>query len=419
MAASSWRFPLQTGEGAVRALWWSAVLWLPGFVLFVVLYFYALSAEWLFGLLILPGLLVMGFAQRNLRRARRMQPSDLELEPDRLRIRGGPHDGFDIPFSKLERVFVRRATTVLPQFFDLLPKSGDDDGDDANDLHVLFLQKKTLDLKAIAMTRAPGELASFEELAATLQSVVQPKPEADGAPLPQQVLRCPSCQGPVAPSADAEVSCAWCGQRLSVPASLQEKVRAAAVVASHSHDAVKTVLDQPSAPSLDKTFKYLTRALMAAWGFGGVCILAAELNERSLLQAVGFISVFVFGAVTGGFSLFRYLLVDRQALRVLTLQFAALGSEKAGTPRSCRQCRGPLVAQTDQLVVSCVYCNAPNLMGVDLRGQAAVVGEEARSLEQVLEQRTSRRKTWRAVAMLGVGLIVVGVGTLGWAIFGR
>lgn len=418
MAAPTWRFPLQTGEGAVRALWWSAVLWLPGFVLFVVLWFASFSAEWLFTLLILPGLLVMGFAQRNLRRARRMQPSDLELEPDRLRIRGGPHDGFDIPFSKLERVFVRRATTVLPQFFDLLPR-GDDERDEANDLHVLFLQKKTLELKAIAMTRAPGELASFEELAATLQSVVQPRPEPDGVALPQQVLRCPSCRGPVAPSADAEVSCAWCGQRLSMPVSLQEKVRAAAVVASHSHEAVKAVLEQPSAPSLDRTFRNVTRALMAAWGVGGVSILVSELNGRSLLSSVGFSSVFVFGAVTGGFSIFRYLLVDRQALRVLTLQLAALGSEKDGTPRSCRQCRGPLVAAADQLVVSCVYCDAPNVMGVDLRGRAAVVGEEARSLEQVLEQRTSRRKAWRAVAMLGAVLIVAGVGTLGWAILGR
>lgn len=418
MAAPTWRFPLQTGEGAVRALWWSAVLWLPGFVLFVVLWFVSFSAEWLFTLLILPGLLVMGFAQRNLRRARRMQPSDLELEPDRLRIRGGPHDGFDIPFSKLERVFVRRATTVLPHFFDLLPR-GDDERDEANDLHVLFLQKKTLELKAIAMTRAPGELASFEELAATLQSVVQPRPEPDGVALPQQVLRCPSCRGPVAPSADAEVSCAWCSQRLSMPVSLQEKVRAAAVVASHSHEAVKAVLDQPSALSLDKTFRNVTRALMAAWGVGGVGILVSELNGRSLLSSVGVSSIFVFGAVTGGFSIFRYLLVDRQALRVLTLQLAALGSEKDGTPRSCRQCRGPLVAAADQLVVSCVYCDAPNVMGVDLRGRAAVVGEEARSLEQVLEQRTSRRKAWRAVAMLGAVLIVAGVGTLGWAIFGR
>lgn len=418
MAAPTWRFPLQTGEGAVRALWWSAVLWLPGFVLFVVLWFASFSAEWLFTLLILPGLLVMGFAQRNLRRARRMQPSDLELEPDRLRIRGGPHDGFDIPFSKLERVFVRRATTVLPQFFDLLPR-GDDERDEANDLHVLFLQKKTLELKAIAMTRAPGELASFEELAATLQGMVQPKPETEGAPLPQQVLRCPSCRGPVAPSADAEVSCAWCSQQLSMPVSLQEKVRAAAVVASHSHEAVKAVLEQPSARSLDRTFRNVTRALMAAWGVGGVSILVSELNGRSLLSSVGFSSVFVFGAVTGGFSIFRYLLVDRQALRVLTLQLAALGSEKDGTPRSCRQCRGPLVAAADQLVVSCVYCDAPNVMGVDLRGRAAVVGEEARSLEQVLEQRTSRRKAWRAVAMLGAVLIVAGVGTLGWAILGR
>lgn len=58
-------------------------------------------------------------------------------------------------------------------------------------------------------------------------------------------------------------------------------------------------------------------------------------------------------------------------------------------------------------------------MGIDLRGRAAVVGEEARSLEQVLEQRTSRRKAWRMVAMLGAVLIVAGVGTLGWAIFGR
>lgn len=418
MAAPVWRFPLQTGEGAVRALWWSALLWLPGFVLFVVLYYVSLSAELLFVLLILPGLLVMGFAQRNLKRARAMQPSDLEVEADRLRIRGGPHDGFDIPFSKLERVFVRRATRRLPGFFDLLPTGRDELHDKAEDLHVLFLQRKTLDLKPIAMTRAPGELASFEELAATLQSVLQPKPEAEPAPLPQQVLRCPACRGPVAPAAEPEVPCAWCGQRLSVPDTLREKVRAAAVVASHAVGAVKAVLDQPSAPSLDRTFKNVTRALMAAWVVGGAGILAAELNGRSLGEALSFSSVFVFGAVTGGFALFRYLLVDRQALRVLTMHFAALGSEKEGTPRTCRQCRGPLSATTDQLVVNCVFCEAPNLLGVDLRTRASAIVEESRSLSQVLEQRAARRRSWRAVAMLGVALVVSGVGTLVWAVFG-
>lgn len=417
MALPTWRFPLQTGEGAVRALWWSALLWLPGFVLFVVLYYVSLSAELFFILLILPGLLVMGFAQRNLNRARMMQPSDLEVEGDRLRIRGGLHDGFDAPFSKLERVFVRRATRRLPGFFDLMPGSSDDTHDEADDLHVLYLQKKTLDLKAIAMTRAPGELASFEELAATLQSVLQPKPEAE-APLPQQVLRCPSCRGPVAPAAEPEVPCSWCGQRLSVPDTLREKVRAATVVASHSVAAVKAVLDQPSALRLDRTFKNVTRALMAAWVVGGAGILAAELNGRSLGQALSFSSVFVFGAVTGGFALFRYVLVDRQALRVLTMHFAALGSEKQGTPRICRQCRGPLSATDDQLVVNCVFCDAPNLMGVDLRTRASVVVEESRSLNQVLEQRAARRRSWRAVAMLGVALVVSGVGTLVWAVFG-
>jgi len=391
VAAPSWRFPLQTGEGAVRTLWWSALLWLPGFVLFVVMYFLSFSTEWLFTLLVLPGLLVMGFAQRNLKRARVMQPSDLEVEPDRLRIRGGPHDGFDLPFSKLERVFVRRATAVLPSFFDLLPQRGDD-ADEATDLHVLFLQKKTVDLKAIAMTRAPGELASFDELTATLQNVLQPKPEPEAVHLPQQVLRCPSCRGPVAPSAEAEVPCAWCGQRLSVPSSLREKVRASSVVASHSHEAVKAVLDQPSALRLDRTFRHVTRALMAAWGIGGVAILAAELKGRSLGQAVGFISLFVFGA--------------------------ALGSEKPGTPRSCRQCRGPLVSAADQLVVRCVFCDAPNLMGIDLRGRAAAVGEESRSLQQVLEQRASKRQAWRAVAILGVALVVSGIAALIWAVSG-
>lgn len=417
MNVSPWRFPLQTGEGAVRALWLSALLWLPGTILAVVLYFVAARAELLFTLIFLPGLIAFGFWRLNLSRAREMRPSDLELSPSMLRVRGGAHDAFDIPLAKVTDVVVRRATRLLPAIWQLIFFSRDD-RDDAEDLHVLMIQKPDGSLVRLAMTRAPAELASFEELAATIRAATTPPPPV-AHELPPQVLRCPSCQGPVAPSTDEALACPWCTQRLSTTSELREKVKAAEIVASHSFEAVRAVLEQPPAASLAPTFKWLTIVLMSVWGVGYVGLLVGMWNGVAFRTATALVSLFVFGTVTAGFAFFRALLNDRQALRVLTMHFAAVGPEKQGAPRTCRQCHGPLADAGTAAMVTCVWCSAPNLLGADLRLEASAVGEERRSLEQVLAARQARRTSWRLVAALGALCLVGGVGAFVWALLDR
>lgn len=401
----------------MRALWISALLWLPGITLFLVLYFAATQIELLFGLIVLPGIVAIGFWRLNLRRAHAMRPSDLELSPERLRVRGGANDAFTVPLAKVTNVFVRRATNLVPSFWQLLPLSREDD-DDAHDLHALFLERQTGDLVRLAITRAPAEATSFEELAATIRAAINPTPPAPRE-LPPQVLRCPSCQGPVAPSTLEEIACGWCGQRLTTTSALREKVKSAEVVAAHSLEAVRAVLNQPPAAALAPTFRRLTIVLMSVWGVGLLGLIIGVWKGLAFGTATGLISLFVFGTVTGGFSFFRALLTDRQALRVLTMHFAAHGPEKQGAPRSCRQCHGPLTDGGSAAMVSCVWCDAPNLLGADLRVEASAVNEERRSLEQVLAARQARRSSWRLVAGLGVLLTVGGAASFMWVILGN
>lgn len=382
----------------MRALWVSALLWVPCIVLFLLLYATATIAAFLFGFIIAPGVLALGVWRLTLRRARAMRPSDVELSAEALHVRGGPADGLTLRYVELERVFVRRATGWVPRFWSLTPLARDED-DDARDLHVLFVELSSGALVRLAATRAPTELASLEQLAGTLEAAIATAPAAP-QPLPPDVLRCPSCRGPVAPSSKAVLTCPWCQAQLETSPSLREKVQAAELVASHSLDGVRAVLEQPRAESLAHRFRWLTVALMSGWVLGLVGVFVASLRGRELSESVALVSLFVLGTVTGGFSLFRALLVDRQALRVLTMHFAARPPVKPGTPHACRSCRGPLPESAGP-VAQCVWCGAPNLLGADVRVDASRVLEERRSLEAVLEGRRARRLRWRAVAGLG------------------
>ncbi|HTM21407.1 MAG TPA: hypothetical protein VL172_12890, partial [Kofleriaceae bacterium] len=71
---------------------------------------------------------------------------------------------------------------------------------------------------------------------------------------------------------------------------------------------------------------------------------------------------------------------------------------------SCRSCGGPLpAAAEDRLVVACVYCGSDNLLGLDLRRQAA----RARSQERSVRAAT-RRRWWARLRLLIVVPLAAG-----------
>jgi hypothetical protein len=59
------------------------------------------------------------------------------------------------------------------------------------------------------------------------------------------------------------------------------------------------------------------------------------------------------------------------------------------------------------VLVRCIYCDADNILGIDLRRRAATVRKDARSLEKALARRGSERARWRGVTAGSVVLLAL------------
>ncbi len=114
--------------------------------------------------------------------------------------------------------------------------------------------------------------------------------------------------------------------------------------------------------------------------------------------------LFVFASIGGLFALIRGRLVDRQALRMLTLGFRAHPGSR-GKQLVCRDCGAPLPQGDPQSLVACTYCRAANILSVDLSERASAVREENLSLEVALSRRTRERARYRGYAWVGAVLI--------------
>ncbi|HVY49814.1 MAG TPA: hypothetical protein VHB21_28160, partial [Minicystis sp.] len=58
------------------------------------------------------------------------------------------------------------------------------------------------------------------------------------------------------------------------------------------------------------------------------------------------------------------------------------------------------------VLVRCAYCDADNILGVDLRRDAERAGREATSLADALKKRQVERALWSALAVVAVALLV-------------
>ncbi len=95
---------------------------------------------------------------------------------------------------------------------------------------------------------------------------------------------------------------------------------------------------------------------------------------------------------------------DRIAVRHLALHASARRPLSAGDPYGCRNCGAPLEPKgpAEGIVVRCVYCDADNVLGLDLRPQARDAEPERRAIERALERRgDERRAGWWRIAAAG------------------
>jgi hypothetical protein len=408
------RLPLQIGTSALYSLARGSAFAVPGIILFAfgaaVLWEIAdaLSGDaggYIVVALLGPGFVTCGFAYKHLRRARRERPSDLVITPQGATIRGGPHDRFEIAWAAIDQVRI----DTPPK-----PGKGSSDADDS-DLRVLVVRVKGKELQ-LASAERPAEQQSLRELQATLiaasSAPVDHAKEVAPANRVDQ-LACAECGAALAPVDAAETKCPYCDHITPVADAIRQQVRDSAALASRPDAQIAKLLDQPRAGSVGAMYLVAALFMLVAWPLA-VFMMVFEAASHTLTPVRGsFLIGFVLACIAGFYALIRTRLVDRQALRLVAVDFAALEPAKPGEPYRCQRCVAPLPdAPPSRSVVRCVYCRTDNVLGLFIGRRASAAREESASLADALAIRRRERRRWRGVSVVALGLL----GVAWWAL---
>lgn len=443
-APSGVRIPLQLGNSAVLGRLRASALFLPSLVL---LFAWIVIPGWLGGafgdivgtLGMVPGLAVgvvaivgMAFAMEGAEDARRQAPSDLVLGGAGVTVEGGPHDGVRIPWSELgtavvaknernEAGAVLRFLAAILRFLRLSALARRLHAD----AHELRVGKRVL-----GSAVAAAEIDSLRLLAQTLVALAEQRTAGtDEAPAPTSpdVISCAACGGAAVPADAAEVTCRFCGAAVSMPGELRERLRAHAQVkgAARLERAIARLLDQPGATIAGKWMARGVAIMRLGWPLGLVVLATLSilhaLEEDALprivlsepatspflhdLALAGAVAFVCFAGIAVGLDAY---FANRRALRLVTLDFGASPPPRAGAGWGCRVCAGPL-PDGDRILVRCVYCDAENVLGIDLRVQGRRKEAQAKSVGEALHHR--RRARIRLAIVLV--LLAAGAGALG------
>ena len=194
----------------------------------------------------------------------------------------------------------------------------------------------------------------------------------------------------MAPDDKPVAACRYCNHQVPIPEDIQERVRAARQVTASKQVTEKLILgllQQPGAGRTNTLLFVLGVPMMLVWplafGIGAVRGLLNTIEPVDFL----FLALFPLAVILALFTFLRAKLTDRQALRLLTLNFGAHEPARAGDPYTCRRCSAPLPDAEGKVVVGCAFCGADNVLGLDLRREAKPSTEEAQGLESALAQR--------------------------------
>ena len=181
-----------------------------------------------------------------------------------------------------------------------------------------------------------------------------------------------------------------------------------------SQKLVEKLVNQPGA--LRTSFFVFLAAIPSLLAWPAAILFGGFLYALCFLRVTnGFLlAIAATGIIAALYYLVRGQLTDRQALRLLTMGFAARAPGAEGGAHHCRSCNGPLVEPPGQVLVRCAYCGAENVLGLDVRGDANKTQEQVQSLDEALFRRGIERTRWRysafaAIAMLAIVAILVRV----------
>ena len=425
------RLPLQIGTSSLWSLARAAATLLPSLALFPIGLLVmtgggSSSAKAGIGCMIL-GALLCGFSIAHLRRVFKNRPSDVVLGEAGLRILGGPHHGVALAWDAIDRhscIVLELTESRLTLLGILRSLATRDDEMGFSDVPVKKLQIGLTNGEEmfIAEAERPIEMESLHALHDSIRHGSWGASD-DGAapaavarkPSSVSVLVCGQCGATVQPDDKPIASCRYCHTQVAVPNDVQERVRAARQVSSSQQVSEKLVVGLLKQPGADRTNRLLVLfgiPMMLSWPLAAAIGAVRGLFDK--VEAVDFLwlGVFPLATILALFLVLRAQLTDRQALRLLTLEFGARKPARSGDPYTCRSCDGPLPEEGAHVVVKCAYCGAENVLGLDLRRAAKPATEQARGLEDALAQRRSERRLWTALTGVAGVLLLVGVGSL-------
>jgi hypothetical protein len=431
------RLPLQIGTSSLWSLARCSATLLPGLGLLPVGLLVMASGSGGsnvkagLGVMVIAVLLTI-FSVMHIRLSIRNRPSDVLLTKDGIQIEGGPYGGRRYTWAELNEfpsnLFDTEESriTILGILRSLATRDGEMG---MSDIRVLKLQLRLANGEEMIVAEAerPIEQDSLRALHDSLRSgnwrgdkQKDPRQGAMQARAKQQqqgihVLTCQQCGAAVAPDDKPSATCRFCRFQMAVPHETQERVRAARQVSGARAVTEKLIvglLQQPGADRTNKLLLFFGIPMMLVWP------LAFAIGAvRGLLRDIEFIDflwlgLFPLATILALFFVLRAQLADRQALRLLTLNFGAKEPARPGDPYTCRSCDAPLPDSPGNVVVKCAYCAADNILGLDLRREAAPATEEAKGLEDAVAQRSQERFLWRALTGVAGVLLLLGVGSL-------
>jgi Tol biopolymer transport system component len=387
------RLPLQIGTTSLWGMTRGALLLVPGILVAPVGLVLGATIAWVggeeisFGIgatLAIAPLVFIAFAVAQLGAMIRARASDVVLDAEGVHIDGGVHGGTRVPWAELapERCTLEHEAEA--------------------ELTKLVVARADGTRLVLAEAEAPEERESLAALHASLHAGAWPSQAGakaqDMAPDGAEIVRCPGCGVAVVPDVEPTVKCHRCETAVELPPDVRAKVRAEqrgkqarGAIAS----LVTRLVEQPGATRINLTFVLGGAAMILAWPAS--IAIGAWAWSRDDLDGLRVLSLLVFplALIPGIFMLLRATLVDRFALRLLTLELGAKTPTRDGDPFGCRACSGPLVVAEGEVVVRCVYCEADNVLGLDLRGKTQREQSSAKSLGDALAWRTKERRRWR------------------------
>jgi hypothetical protein len=147
--------------------------------------------------------------------------------------------------------------------------------------------------------------------------------------------------------------------------------------------------------------------IVVAWPLAGWLIVHNAALGMLTPGRVFSIAVLPLLLTFGSFLFARGRLTDRFALHAVVVGFGARDPARPGEPYRCRQCEANLPDAMSSPVVRCVYCDKPNVLGLDVSGDAEEATKERKHLDRSFEEREKERWLWR-LGTLGAAALLVG-----------